>query len=165
MPIVYGMNHSSAPLPVRERAAFPEHDLKDAMARLRGIDGVEEALILSTCNRTEIIVQMRPEGAPETLAAFLLRERPLSGEELERHCYLYAETEAVRHIFRTAASLDSMVLGEAQILGQVKEAYALAGHVGSIGPVLDTLLRRSFSVAKRVRSETGIARHPVSIAY
>jgi len=165
MPIVYGMNHSSAPLPVREKVAFPAQDIKDALARLKSTDGVEEALILSTCNRTEIIVQMRPEQAPGILGAFLLRERPVSGEELERHCYLHVDREAVRHVFRTAASLDSMVVGEAQILGQVKEAYALAGQIGSLGPILDALLRRAFSVAKRVRTDTGIARRPVSIAY
>jgi glutamyl-tRNA reductase len=165
MPIVYGMNHSSAPLPVREKVAFPPQALLDAMARLKCADGVAEALILSTCNRTDLIVQMSPEKAAGVLTAFLMRERPVSGEELERHCYLHVEREAVRHVFRTAASLDSMVVGEPQILGQVKEAYALAGQSGSIGPVLDGLLRRAFSVAKRVRTETGIARHPVSIAY
>src|SRR5213594_3802939 len=165
MPIVYGMNHASAPLPVREKVAFPVEGLKEALARLKGTDGVEESVILSTCNRTEIIVQMDPGQAPAMLAAFLLRERPVSGEELERHCYLYIDREAVRHVFRTAASLDSMVVGEAQILGQVKDAYALAAQTGSLGPVLDALLRRAFSVAKRVRTETGIARHPVSIAY
>lgn len=165
MPIVYGMNHSSAPLPVREKVAFPPQALRDAMARLKGADGVAEALILSTCNRTDLIVQMSPDKAPGVLTSFLMRERPVSGEELERHCYLHVEREAVRHVFRTAASLDSMVVGEAQILGQVKEAYALAGQSGCIGPVLDGLLRRAFSVAKRVRTETGIARHPVSIAY
>ncbi len=165
MPIVYGMNHASAPLPMREKVAFPEQGLKEAMARLLQAEGVEEAFILSTCNRTEIIVHMRQGQGPDALAGFLTRERPVTGEELERHCYLYTEREAVRHVFRTAASLDSMVVGEAQILGQVKEAYALAGQVGSLGPVLDTLLRRSFTVAKRVRTETGIARHPVSIAY
>src|SRR5437867_11588490 len=165
MPVVYGMNHVSAPLPVREKVAFSEPELKDAMIRLKSTGGIEEAVILSTCNRTEIIVQMRADTAPGALAGFLLRERPVSGEELERHCYLYTETEAVRHVFRTAASLDSMVVGEAQILGQVKEAYALADRIGSLGPVLDALLRRAFTVAKRVRTETGIARHPVSIAY
>ena len=165
MPIVYGMNHASAPLTVREKVAFPLEGLKEALARLKGTDGVEESVILSTCNRTEIIVQMDPGQAPAMLAAFLLRERPVSGEELERHCYLYIDREAVRHVFRTAASLDSMVVGEAQILGQVKDAYALAAQTGSLGPVLDALLRRAFSVAKRVRTETGIARHPVSIAY
>src|SRR3989454_576380 len=165
MPIVYGMNHASAPLPVREKVAFPAQDLKDAMTRLKGTDGVEEAVILSTCNRTEIIVEMRPGRAPAVLGTFLLRERPVNGEELERHCYLHIDREAVRHVFRTTASLDSMVVGEAQILRQVKDAYALAAQIGSLGPVLDALLRRAFSVAKRVRTETGIARHPVSIAY
>src|SRR2546426_5643052 len=165
MPIVYGMNHASAPLPVREKVVFPVQGLKEALARLNGTDGVEESVILSTCNRTEIIVQMDPGQAPAMLAAFLLRERPVSGEELERHCYLYIDREAVRHVFRTAASLDSMVVGEAQILGQVKDAYALAAQTGSLGPVLDALLRRAFYVAKRVRTETRIARHPVSIAY
>src|SRR3989442_7187221 len=164
MPIVYGMNHASAPLAVRERVAFPEHQIVDAVARLRRTTGVEEALILSTCNRTELIVSMPPEEASGTLARFLARERPITEEELERHCYLYADEEAVRHVFRTAASLDSMVVGEAQILGQVKEASALAGRAGSLGAVLDSLCRRAFVVAKRVRSETGIARNPVSIA-
>ena len=129
MPIVYGMNHASAPLPVREKVAFPERELKDAMTRLRQADGVEEAFILSTCNRTEIIVHMRHGTGAGALSGFLARERPVSGEELERHCYLYREREAVRHVFRTAASLDSMVVGEAQILGQVKEAYA--SRIGS----------------------------------
>src|SRR5258706_2110667 len=165
MPIVFGMNHASAPLPVREKAAFPEPELLDAVTRLAGTEGVREALLLSTCNRTECIVHMPEEEAPRVLAAFLARERPISGAELERHCYFYTREEAVRHVFRTAASLDSMVVGEAQILGQVKEAYALAGRAGTLGPVLDALLRRAFSVAKRVRSETGITRHPVSIAY
>src|SRR3989442_1064116 len=165
MPIVYGMNHERAPLPVREKVAFPAQDLKDAMTRLKGTDGVEEAVILSTCNRTEMIVEMRPGRAPSVLGTFLLHERPVNGEELERHCYLHIDRDAVRHVFRTAASLDSMVVGEAQILRQVKDAYALAAEIGSLGPVLDALLRRAFSVAKRVRTETGIARHPVSIAY
>ncbi len=165
MPIVYGMNHASAPLPVREKVAFPEDGIRDAVARLRRTAGVEEALLLSTCNRTELIVNMNVADAAATLAGFLLRERPVSAEELERHCYLHAGGEAVRHVFRTTASLDSMVVGEAQILGQVKEAYAAAGQAGTLGPVLDALFRRAFTAAKRVRTETGIARNPVSIAY
>jgi len=165
MPTVYGVNHVSAPLTVRERLAFPENELVGALERLRRVEGIEEALLLSTCNRTEIIVHVQGEPRPGTLAAFLARERGASEEELERHCYLHTGREAVRHVFRTAASLDSMVVGEAQILGQVKEAYVLAGRQGALGPVLDALLKRAFSVAKRVRSETGIARQPVSLAY
>ncbi len=165
MPVVYGMNHASAPLTVRERVAFPESDIPQAVARLRRVAGVEEALILSTCNRTELTVCMKREEASASLAGFLARERPISEEELERHCYLYSDEDAVRHVFRTAASLDSMVVGEAQILGQVKEAYALAGRAGSLGSVLDALYRRAITVARKVRNETGIGRNPVSIAY
>ena len=165
MPVLYGMNHTSAPLMVRERVAFPEQEILEAVARLRRTAGVEEALILSTCNRTELIVSMHPGEAPGTLARFLASERPITEEELERHCYLYRDEQAVRHVFRTAASLDSMVVGEAQILGQVKEAHALAGRAGALGAVLDALCRRAFMVAKKVRSETGISRNPVSIAY
>src|SRR5437773_12088903 len=134
MPIVYGMNHASGPLPVRETVAFPERELKDAMTRLRQADGVEEAFILSACDRTEIIVHMRQDTGPGALARFLSSERQASGEELETHCSLYTERGAVRHAFRTAAWLDSMAVGAAQILGQVKEAYALADRVGSGGP-------------------------------
>ena len=165
MPVVYGMNHASAPQTVRERVAFAEPDIPEAVARLRRIAGVEEALILSTCNRTELTVCMKSDQASTTLAGFLARERPITEEELVRHCYLYSVDEAVRHVFRTAASLDSMVVGEAQILGQVKKAYALAGRAGSLGSVLDALYRRAIMVARKVRNETGIGRNPVSIAY
>jgi glutamyl-tRNA reductase len=164
MPIVFGMNHRSAPLAVRERVAFPEAAIGDAVARLRGVTGVEEALLLSTCNRTELIVTTQVADAGAILAGFLRAERPVTAEELERHCYVHRGHEAVRHVFRTTSSLDSMVIGEAQILGQVKDAYATAARVGCLGPVLDALFRRAFSAAKRVRTETGIARNPVSIA-
>src|SRR3989442_6649041 len=152
MPVVYGMNHASAPLTVRERVAFPEQEIGDALARLRRTAGVEEAIILSTCNRTELIVSMRPEEASGTLARFLARERPITEEELERHCYLYTDEAAVRHVFRTAASLDSMVVWEAQILGQVKEAYVFAGRACSTGRVIDAPCRLAFMVAQKGRS-------------
>jgi len=164
MPIVFGMNHRSAPLAVRERVAFPEQEIEAAVARLRGVTGVEEALLLSTCNRTELIVSARDVDAGGILAGFLQGERPVTMDEVERHCYMHRDHEAVRHVFRLTSSLDSMVIGEAQILGQVKEAYAAAGRAGSLGPVLDGLFRRAFSAAKKVRTETGIARNPVSIA-
>ena len=164
MPIVFGMNHRSAPLAVRERVAFPEQEIEAAVARLRGVTGVEEALLLSTCNRTELIVSARDVDAGGILAGFLQGERPVTMDEVERHCYMHRDHEAVRHVFRLTSSLDSMVIGEAQILGQVKEAYAAAGQAGSLGPVLDRLFRQAFSAAKKVRTETGIARNPVSIA-
>ena len=166
MPILlYGMNHVSAPIDVRERAAFPADELSGAMKRLSKTDPFSEGLILSTCNRTEVLVNARREEAGEALRRFVACERHMSEEDLERHCYLHAGQDAVRHIFRVAASLDSMVVGEAQILGQVKEAYATAQRAGSLGAVLDALMKRSFSIAKKVRTETSIARHPVSIAH
>src|SRR6185295_10911936 len=133
MPIVFGMNHRSAPLAVRERVAFPEQEIEAAVARLRGVAGVEEALLLSTCNRTELIVSARDADAGGILAGFLQGERPVTMDEVERHCYMHRDHEAVRHVFRLTSSLDSMVIGEAQILGQVKEAYAAAGRAGSLG--------------------------------
>ncbi len=164
--VVYGMNHVSAPLDVREKVTFPPEDLVGAVTRLVQAGPVNEGLILSTCNRTELLVNAPAAGeAGEALKRFLAGERRVSGDELERHCYLHAERDAVRHVFRVASSLDSMIVGEAQILGQVKEAYAAAARAGALGTILDTLMQRSFSVAKKVRSDTDVARHPVSIAH
>jgi glutamyl-tRNA reductase len=166
MPILLlGMNHLSAPVDVRERVAFPPEDLPGAVDRLLRTEAVDEGLILSTCNRTEILIHARAGEAAPRLRSFLIGERRIQEEELVRHCYLHADRDAVRHVFRVAASLDSMVLGEAQILGQVKEAYLTAQQAGSLKRVLGSLMQRSFSVAKRIRTETGIARFPVSIAH
>lgn len=163
--LLYGMNHSSAPIELRERVAVPSGQLVDAVRRLVRLDSIEEGLILSTCNRTELLAKGRDETAGRALKEFLLEERRVTEEELEQHCYLYAGREAVRHIFRVASSLDSMVLGEAQILGQVKEAYGAATEAGGLRTILDALMQRAFSVAKKVRTDTGIARSPVSIAH
>ncbi|MGH9749892.1 MAG: glutamyl-tRNA reductase [Candidatus Polarisedimenticolia bacterium] len=165
MPIlIYGMNHTTAPLAVRERAAFLQDELRGAASRLLSEPGVEEALVLSTCNRTELVVSARSGAAGAAVRGFLRRERRLSEEDLDRHCYLHAGPEAVRHLFRTACSLDSMIIGEVQILGQVKEAYAAAAEAGTLGTVLESLMQRSFAAAKRVRTRTGISRAPVSVA-
>ena len=165
MPIyTYGMSHTSAPLEVRERIAFPPDGLDLAVGRLVATAPVREGLILSTCNRTELVVHAH-SGAADTLKTFLLGERRTAAEELDRHCILRTDGDAVRHLFRVASSLDSMILGEAQILGQVKEAYAAAVRGRGIGTILDALLQRSFAVAKKVRTETGVARYPVSIAH
>lgn len=166
MPILlYGMNHVSAPVELRERIAVPADELVGMVERLLRCDGIEEGLILSTCNRTEVLVNARDENASGRVKTFLREERQIGEPELERHCYLHAGQEAVRHVFRVASSLDSMVVGESQILGQVKEAYAAASRAGALKGSLDSLMRRAFSVAKRVRTETGIARSPVSIAH
>jgi glutamyl-tRNA reductase len=166
MPILlYGLNHASAPLDLRERLVVPEGDLVPAVGRLAACRDIEEGLILSTCNRTELLVHARVPSAEETVRRFLLDRGGATPEELDRHCYLHADRDAVRHVFRVASSLDSMIVGEPQILGQVKEAYAAAHAAGAMKSVLDSLLQRAFSVAKRVRTETGIARAPASIAH
>jgi glutamyl-tRNA reductase len=163
--LLYGANHQSAPLEFRERLVVPEGELVAAIHRLIGRDKIDEGLILSTCNRTELLVHGAAPDAVPTLRDFMRTQSRVEPADLDRHCYLHADREAVRHLFRVACSLDSMVVGEPQILGQVKEAYAAAHAAGGLRSVLDNLLQRAFAVAKRVRTETGIARAPVSIAH
>jgi glutamyl-tRNA reductase len=163
--LLYGANHRSAPLEFRERLVVPEGDLAAAVHRLIGREGIDEGLILSTCNRTELLVHGAGPAAGEILREFLRAQSRAEPADLDRHCYLHADREAVRHLFRVACSLDSMIVGEPQILGQVKEAYAAAHAAGGLRSVLDNLLQRAFAVAKKVRTETGIARAPVSIAH
>lgn len=164
--VLLGLSHKSAPLEVRERLHFPPDTLEDRLRRLVEHDELREGLILSTCNRTEIlaVAEDRARGI-DALAGFLISEREFSAEQIDRYCYHHAGREAVRHLFRVASSLDSMVLGEPQILGQVKDAFALSRAARATGPILDQLLRKALSVAKRVRTDTGISRNPVSISY
>jgi glutamyl-tRNA reductase len=157
-----GVNHNSAPLEVRERLAIPESRLPDFCRDLTAHPGVEEGMIISTCNRVEMITHTTNGSAD--LRGFLHEHFHLSADELDAHLYEFREKDAVRHIFRVASSLDSMVVGEAQILGQVKEAYATARAVGSVRSQLDQLFTRAFAVAKRVRSETAVGSSSVSIA-
>jgi glutamyl-tRNA reductase len=161
-----GLNHRSASVEVRERLFFPPEELREVLPELSRDAAVSEAMILSTCNRTELIVSASSgEDAARALEEFLARRRSGQLDALARHSYTLQGLEAARHIFRVASSLDSMIVGEPQILGQVKEAYALATGAGTVGPVLSGLMQRSFSCAKRIRTDTGIARHPVSVAY
>ncbi len=155
-----GLNHQSAPLPVRERVVFHVERLREALAELtRGL--ASEAAILSTCNRTELYVQSQePRAAAEWLAQYH-KMRPA---ELEPYLYLLPGDQAVRHAFRVAAGLDSMVLGEPQILGQMKEAARQAKSAGTLGTVLHKLFQRSFAVAKEVRSTTSVGAASVSMA-
>ena len=157
-----GVNHKSAPVEVRERVAIPESRLPDALKSFTRHPGVDEGLILSTCNRVELLAQTRNGSAD--LRAFLRDYFQLNDSALDPHLYEYRGQEAVRHLFRVASSLDSMVVGEAQILGQVKEAYATARAVGAVQSQLDLLLTRAFAVAKRVRSETEVGSSAVSVA-
>src|SRR3984957_15504539 len=157
-----GVNHKSAPLEVRERLAIPESRLADACRELTAYPGIEEGMLISTCNRVEVVTHTVNGHAD--LRGFLRDHFQLRDEDLDAHLYEFREKDAVRHIFRVASSLDSMVGGEAQILGQGERASAPARAVGTVRGQLDQLLTRAFAVAKRVRTETAVGSSSVSIA-
>ena len=155
--VLVGLSHKSAPIAVRERVALSGEALKEALLQLKGMDGVEEAMVISTCNRVEVYVV--GSGLEPAKRFFLDR-----ADEAREHLYEHRGFEAVRHLFRVSASLDSMVLGEQQILGQVKEAYGLASAVQAAGSTISRLCNRAFATAKRVRSETEIGRGATSVS-
>jgi glutamyl-tRNA reductase len=151
---------------VRERLAFDQQSLAAALRDLRQRAGLSEGMILSTCNRVEIAVTADDGFDPQPLLdCFFAETRRLQPEWLRPYLYRFEDQEAIRHLFRVAASLDSMIVGEPQILGQLKGAYAAAKAQGAIGGYLELVLTRAFSVAKRVRSETGIGESAVSVSY
>lgn len=161
-----GVNHKSAPLEVRERLHFPREELIRALPDLTCRPPLREAMIVSTCNRMEVIAAApASDTAAGAVKEFLAAKRPSEAAALDQLAYTLQDLEAVRHVFRVAASLDSMIVGEPQILGQVKDAYAAAVEAGTAGPTLNNLMQRAFACAKRVRSDTQIAKNPVSIAY
>jgi glutamyl-tRNA reductase len=165
MPLIaLGLNHQTAPLALREKVALDADSLPAALAALAGVEGVEEAAMLSTCNRTEIYAQVT-EGGERALADWLARHHGLDADALSSYLYLHTGGEAVRHLFRVAAGLDSMILGEPQILGQVKEAWQAARDARSLRNPLDRLFQQTFAVAKRVRTDTRVGAHPVSVAF
>src|SRR5499427_4107046 len=157
-----GVNHKTAPVEVRERLAISESRLPDACKKLAEHPSISEGMIVSTCNRVEFLANMKNGGGD--LREFMRDYFQLDPNQLEKHLYEFRENDAVRHVFRVAASLDSMVVGEPQILGQVKEAYATARAVGAVRAQLDQLLTRAFVVAKRVRTETAVGSSAVSVA-
>jgi glutamyl-tRNA reductase len=163
--VVVGVSHRTAPLEVRESLAFNADRIPEALARLRGEVGLAEAMILSTCNRVEVYGRSTDPLVSSTVVAFFGSFHGRPAAEIEAYLYLVEGEEAVRHAFRVAASLDSMVLGEPQILGQVKDAYEIAEHAGSLGSVLNALRNRSLAAAKRARTETGIGQNAVSVSY
>lgn len=168
--VLVGVNHKSAPVEVRERLAIQDWRLQEATRRLLEAPGVEEAYVLSTCNRVELLVansSETPDGRQHAAGAihnFLSEYFAVDVGNLKPHLYEIHQQEAVRHVFRVAASLDSMIVGEPQILGQVKSSYTIARSAGAVGPQLEELLNRALSVAKRVRSETAIGSSAVSVA-
>jgi glutamyl-tRNA reductase len=163
---VTGLNHRTAPVEVREKLAYDEASLAAAFQDLKSSGVVDEALILSTCNRVEVALTTEDDSdARARVISFLARTRQVEPQSLAPHLYHHEGRDALRHLFRVAASLDSMVVGEPQILGQMKTAYALAKAHGAAGGFLDSVLPRAFSVAKRVRSETEIGQSAVSVSY
>jgi glutamyl-tRNA reductase len=157
-----GINHKTAPIGLRERVAISRDDLPETTRALAAVPGVSECMIVSTCNRVEILASV--ESPDADLAGFLHRHFGLDPSLLEPHIYQHFDQDAVRHLFRVASSLDSMVVGEPQILGQVKEAFAVARASGTVGGQLEHLLQATFAAAKRVRTETEIGSNSVSIA-
>jgi glutamyl-tRNA reductase len=164
--VIVGMNHRSAPIEVRESVAFESSYVREALGRLRAYPSIQESVILSTCNRVEVVAAaVNGESASAEIKAFLAEQKARKGRDnLDDHVYTYRGPEAVRHLFRVAASLDSMVVGEPQILGQLKQYYNAAHAAGTVGTILHRLFHRSFSVAKRVRNETAIASRAVSVS-
>ncbi|MFQ5662234.1 MAG: glutamyl-tRNA reductase [Terriglobia bacterium] len=167
MPLsLVGLSHHTAPIEVRERLHFPENQLPTALHSLHESNGIAEAVILSTCNRIEVFTRLEDGiDALPLVADFLAEARQVARPSFDSYLYHHSERDAVRHLFRVASSLDSMIVGEPQVLGQVKAAYATARAVGTVGSILDEVLTHAFAVAKKVRAETGIATAAVSVSY
>lgn len=162
---ITGLNHRTAPVEVRERLAFNETILVEALGSLKKRPGMLEGMILSTCNRVEITVAAEEHATADSVEQFLAESHSLETGWVSQYLYRHDGAEAIRHLFRVASSLDSMVVGEPQILGQLKNAYAKAKDCGAISGMLDLVVTRAFNVAKRVRSETDIGQSAVSVSY
>ena len=164
-----GTSHHVAPIEFREKLAFSDEQLIESLQCLHESDRVQEAVILSTCNRVEVyaLANSAPnaDASAKLLVEFLSRYHQISMESLKKWCYLHRNLETIQHLFRVTSSLDSMVVGESQILGQVKAAYDLSRSSGSVGTILNRLFTKAFSVGKRIRSETTITAGAVSISY
>ncbi len=164
MPLhILGLNHTTAPVEIREQVVFAGEDIERALASLKNLDNVTEAVVLSTCNRTEFYVETTDAGVQE-LRSWLVENQKL-GEEVISSLFTLNEQDAIGHLFKVACGLDSMVLGEPQILGQLKDAFRQAEQCGTVGTQLSRLFHHTFSVAKKVRTDTEIGNSPVSVAY
>ncbi|HEX3695401.1 MAG TPA: glutamyl-tRNA reductase [Polyangia bacterium] len=163
--LILGLSHRTAPVAVREKLSVQPDQMEAALRQMAALPGVREAAFLSTCNRVEIYVAVSDrEEALRALTTDLALRATLAEAELEPHIYTRVDAEAVHHLFRVAASLDSLVIGEPQILGQVKDTHETALRIGTAGPILGLCFSRAFRVARRVRRETAIARNPVSVS-
>jgi glutamyl-tRNA reductase len=163
---ITGLNHRSAPVEVREKLAIKETELPAALAELKSTPGVAECAVLSTCNRVEIMLAIDDDcSGREAARDFLSRFRPVDGTWLENYLYSYDGEDAIKHLFRVASSIDSMIVGEPQILGQLKAAYSVARQEGTVSSLLNVVMSKAFAVAKRVRTETEIGSSAVSVSY
>src|SRR5690606_30929110 len=162
--LALGINHKTASVDVRERVAFTPEQMVEALQQLCRLTSSGEAAILSTCNRSELYVRQESPEADAVLR-WLADFHGLSLDDLRACAYVHTEDEAVRHMMRVACGLDSLVLGEPQILGQMKSAYAVAREAGTVGPLLGRLFQATFSTAKTVRTDTAIGENPVSVAF
>src|SRR5882724_9992162 len=163
---VSGLSHRNAPVELREQLAVDEDKLRELLRDIAATNVVREAIILSTCNRVEVyVVADVPGEARAVMFSQLCRHRGVEPTAVEAALYTFAEGDAVRHAFRVAASLDSMMIGEPQILGQVKDAFALAQACEAVGPALHSLFTHAFAVAKKVRTETDVGRYAVSVSF
>lgn len=163
---VVGLNHKIADVDVREKLAFQGDKLAEGLIRFRELPGIQEAMILSTCNRVELYANIQDtQQASDSVKAFLSAFHNINRSSLDHSLYIYDDIEAAKHVFRVAASLDSMVIGEPQILGQLKDAFELALTKKTTGILLNKLMKKAISVAKRVRTETKIAENAVSISF
>jgi glutamyl-tRNA reductase len=163
--ILVGLNHRTAPVDVRERLSIPETRLPEMTSALRALTGVDGAAVLSTCNRVEAIVSTRDEDSIETVVDWLASIASTRRVELEKHLYILRHGDVVKHLFRVCAGLDSMILGEPQIGGQVKKAFLTAHDLGTLDSLLTQLYEQTLRVAKKVRTDTGIGEHAVSVPY
>ncbi len=162
--LALGLNHTTAPIAVRERLAVPSERLSALLRGIIALPGIQEAAILSTCNRTEVYCHTdHPDS--HILLKWLARTQNLAVEEIEPYIYTHRDAESIRHLFRVACGLDSMVLGEPQILGQMKSAYQAARQAGALGKILSRLFQHTFSAAKKVRTDTAIGASPISVAF
>ena len=162
--VVLGINHQTAPVDLRERVSIAETKQEQTLKSLLAEPGIHHAVLLSTCNRTEIYCHIDPQHE-HILAQWLAKKHDIEPDELSDYLYLHQGEQAVRHLFRVASGLDSLIMGEPQILGQVKQAWSLAKQHNGVQGILDRLFQQTFAMAKRIRTETQIGAHPVSVAY
>jgi glutamyl-tRNA reductase len=163
--ILVGLNHRTAPVDVRERLSVSESSLGETMHALQALEGVEGAAVLSTCNRVEAIVSTRDEDVIEAIVDWLVAKAATTRAELEKHLYVLRHGDVVKHLFRVAAGLDSMIVGEPQIGGQVRKTFSTAHELGTLDPLLTQLYENTMRVSKKVRTDTGIGEHAVSIPF